>query len=386
MTTSEVELSKVIHVHYGSALKEAERDQSGAHEVFGSSGFVGHHSANLFDYPSIVIGRKGSVGSVTYAPNGGWAIDTAFFVELLTPKTTDLRYLFYALKNAQLAKYTITTSIPGLSRNDIYRTRIFLPDIEEQRRIADILDKADAIRRKRKEAIALTEELLRSAFLEMFGDPVTNPMGWPTASLGDEAEQMKYGTSEKCDANEKIGTPVLRIPNVVGGQVDWNDLKYAALSEKETRDLRLRAGDVLFVRSNGNPAYIARCAVVSDSDERRGALFASYLIRVRLQSGRLSPTYVAAALSAESYRARLTSEARTTAGNYNISTEGLRRLIVPAAPITRQTQFARLVESTRAAIARDGRAFVQAEDLFNSLVARAFSGAMNRAPTETTDA
>ncbi|MDE5118302.1 MAG: restriction endonuclease subunit S, partial [Trichodesmium sp. St2_bin2_1] len=84
----------------------------------------------------------------------------------------NLRFFFYALKNSNLERWTITTSIPGINRDDIYKTKIPLPPIDEQRRIAAILDQADAIRRKRQKAIALTDELLRSTFLEMFGDLV----------------------------------------------------------------------------------------------------------------------------------------------------------------------------------------------------------------------
>jgi type I restriction enzyme S subunit len=244
-----------------------------------------------------------------------------------------------------------------------------VPPLAEQRRIADILDKADAIRRKRNEAIALTEELLRSTFLDMFGDPVTNPKGWPMTTLGDEAVEMKYGTSEKCGPPSPSSLPVLRIPNIVGGVIDWSDLKFAALDDRERTSLTLRSNDILFVRSNGNPDYIGRCAVF-DSD--RTALFASYLIRVRLRDGGLHPSYVRAALSSASYRSRLTAEARTTAGNYNISTEGLRRLRLAVPPLPLQHRF---VEVERVASRTQQRLMEQLADseaLFRSLVQRMF--------------
>ena len=99
------------------------------------------------------------------------------YAEIIKPKKLNLCFFFYALKNSNLERWTITTSIPGINRDDIYKTKIPLPPIDEQRRIAAILDQADAIRRKRQKAIALTDELLRSTFLEMFGDPVINPSG-----------------------------------------------------------------------------------------------------------------------------------------------------------------------------------------------------------------
>ena len=86
------------------------------------------------------------------------------------------------------------------------RLPIPLPVLEDQRRIAEILDKADAIRRKRKEAIALTEELLRSTFLEMFGDPVTNPKGWPVKPLGDLVDIRGGGTPNRARADFFAGS------------------------------------------------------------------------------------------------------------------------------------------------------------------------------------
>lgn len=88
-----------------------------------------------------------------------------------------------------------------------------LPPLPEQRRIADILDKADAIRRKRKEAIALTEELLRSTFLEMFGDPVTNPKGWPVKPLGELVDIIGGGT------------PSRSRPDYFQGEIPWATAK-----------------------------------------------------------------------------------------------------------------------------------------------------------------
>ncbi len=178
-----VMLRDIIKVHYGKALKQNDRNGAGYYHVFGSSGQVGFHDEVICDYPTLVIGRKGSVGEVVWAPKGGWIIDTAYFVERVDEKKIDLRYLFYALKRANLAQRTITTSIPGLNRDDLYDTKIPLPPLAEQKRIAAILDKADAIRRKRQQAIQLADDFLRSVFLDMFGDLVAD--GENKVKLGD---------------------------------------------------------------------------------------------------------------------------------------------------------------------------------------------------------
>src|SRR5690606_10427539 len=149
--------------------------------------------------------RKGSVGEVIWAPKGGWVIDTAFYLERKKRERIDLRYSYYALKKANLASRTITTSIPGLNRDDLYQTKIPLPPLEEQKRIAAILDKAEAIRRKRQQAIKLADDFLRSVFLEMFGDPVTNPKGWEVDLLKNQILSANNGLSRRSAAEENFG-------------------------------------------------------------------------------------------------------------------------------------------------------------------------------------
>jgi len=376
-----VELSKVIRVHYGAALKEADREQSGAHHVYGSSGVVGRHSESLFEYPSIVIGRKGSVGAVTYAPEGGWAIDTAFFVERLDPNASDLRYLFYALKNARLARHTITTSIPGLSRDDIYRTRILLPGIDEQRRIADTLDKAGAIRRKRKEAIALTEELLRSAFLEMFGDPVTNPKGWPTETIDDLCSRGAglvdgpFGSTLKPEHYVPAGVKVVRNWNIYDDRFDFSEFKYVTSAKfEEIRRSEVLPGDVL-ITTKGTVGDVC----VAPDLGGPAVLSASGTVRLRVPPDEsYLPEFVVGQMTTQRYKRYLhTFEAGSAQQYLNLSAIRKMRLIRP--PKEEQFVFrafrARVRESQRDVI----DAHNQTEGLFQSIVARAFSCALEKA-------
>lgn len=90
----------------------------------------------------------------------------------------DTTYLYFYLRTLDFYHLAGKPTVPAIRKSTIEKLKIPLPPLEEQRKIAAILDKADGVRRKRKEAIRLTEELLRSTFLEMFGDPVTNPKGW----------------------------------------------------------------------------------------------------------------------------------------------------------------------------------------------------------------
>lgn len=290
----------------------------------------------------------------------------------------DHRWIYYWLISergrAALASLNNTTSgLRNLSVPRYLEQKLPTPSLEEQRRIAAILDKADAIRRKRQEAIALTEQLLRSTFLEVFGDPVTNPKRWPVSTFGEVLEELRYGTSEKCSDRPDSGTiPVLRIPNIVSGLIDLQDLKYAPLTESERYLIRLRDGDILFVRSNGNPEYIGRCAVFHGQGDYA---FASYLIRGRIREGAgYLVDFAQAVLSFPTFVSQLVREAKTTAGNYNISTAGLRSLRMIHPPQELQEAFLGKTRKITGLVQRYKASLSEADNLFNSLVQRAFSG------------
>jgi type I restriction enzyme S subunit len=285
-------------------------------------------------------------------------------------------FLFHCLRLPRLVSLATARSeganLPRLAPKTLLEFPIPAPPLAEQRRIAAMLDKADAIRRKRRESLWLLDEFLRSAFLEMFGDPVRNEKGWEAASAGEIFAELRYGTSVKC-STERVASalPVLRIPNVIDGAVSWDDLKFAQIDADEVRRLLLSEGDLLFVRTNGNPHYIGRCAVFGGS---RPTLFASYLIRGRLrEEAEYRPAFIKHVVSFPSYRSRLVAQTRTTAGNYNISAEGLRRLSMIHPPLELQDRFLVVDASVRKQHERLDRSLAECEQLFDSLAQQAFA-------------
>ena len=287
------------------------------------------------------------------------------------------RYLVYQLMtdyhNGRLADYYTGTTINHLTGQDLADYEFLLPPLMEQKRIAGILDKADAIRRKRQQAIGLTEQFLRSTFLDMFGDPVTNPKNWRIEVGANVLTGMQYGTSAKCSEIEsKNSLPVLRIPNILGGTISFDNLKYVALEEKERDKLLLNDGDILFVRTNGNPEYIGRCAVYH-ADEN--CLYASYLIRAQVRPDvHYRINFLKDVIEFPTYRHHLVRHARTTAGNYNISTSGLKQLQLFMPPIELQDEYLAIANQLVISTERLERSNSASDSLFNSLVQLAFRG------------
>lgn len=301
-------------------------------------------------------------GWLVLSPKGG-NFDPDFFYHLLGSPV--VYHQFQRLAGGAVVKNLNIELVTGVE--------IPVPPLAEQRRIAAILDKADALRLKARRAIDLTEDLVRSTFLEMFGDPVTNPKGWPLVKGQQLFGDLTYGTNVKCSDIETEGSlPVLRIPNIVGGEVSWDDLKFGVLSPREVDELRLLPGDLVFVRTNGNPDYIARCAVYNSD---RVAMYASYLIRARIgESTNVLPEFIKWQMSLPSYRCRIQRECKTTAGNYNISGTGLRKLPLILPPKSVQEEFLRV--AARVARIREDllSSLYESNICFDGLLQRAFSG------------
>jgi type I restriction enzyme S subunit len=122
----------VLDVKYGKALPEKNR-KNGPYAVYGSNGVVGHHDKQLTAGPTIILGRKGTVGAVHYSLQPCWPIDTTYSIEV--PPELDIRFLYYALSSLGLSEMDTSSAIPGLNREDVFAQTLPLAPGAEQKRI-----------------------------------------------------------------------------------------------------------------------------------------------------------------------------------------------------------------------------------------------------------
>lgn len=181
MKLKKEKFGKIQELKYGKALKSSDR-KPGDFPVYGSNGIIGYHDTPLVNTSGIVLGRKGSFGKVHFVEEPFWPIDTTYYIE--SSKEFDLKYLYYLLNSMQLDRVNLHVAVPGLSRKDVYKRRIFYPeDLTDQKRIARVLSDCEQLIAWRKESIQLLDEYLEATFLEMFGDPVRNEKGFSKKSI-----------------------------------------------------------------------------------------------------------------------------------------------------------------------------------------------------------
>ncbi|WP_335920254.1 restriction endonuclease subunit S [Shewanella algae] len=290
------------------------------------------------------------------------------------PNRANARYVYYALLNKvpEFLRSAVGGAQPNISQGLIKDTKIPLPPLAEQKRIAAILDKADALRRKRQQAIDLADQFLRSVFLDMFGDPVTNPKGWPLESLTDFGQfknGLNYSKSESGHNVYCIGVGDFKAFDRLVG-VDA--LSSIQLDELPDEGYLLEDGDLLFVRSNGNKALVGRCLTVHPNENN--VTFSGFCIRYRpADRDQLNSDYLNYCMRMPSMKNAMLKGGQG-ANIQNISQKTLSSLLIPLPPAELQRKFAHVVQNFRAAQEKAHKAFEKGNDLFNSLSQQAFAG------------
>jgi len=293
----------------------------------------------------------------------------------ITPnkEVIDSRYLHRYLTSDSAIRYfqkiASKTAQPALSLSKIKALEIPLPLLSEQRRIASILDQADELRQKRQQAIEKLNQLLQATFIDMFGDPVSNPKGWEVGCIGDMLESVKYGSSDKATLEGEI--PILRMNNLTySGEMDLRDLKYITKVQADEKYL-VKEGDILFNRTNSKE-LVGKTAVYVGPEPMA---YAGYLVRGRTKEN-FAPEYISAFLNSPWGKEKLQSMCKSIVGMANINAKEFQSIVLPIPPENEQMHFrARVlaIREKKQLLINQSNVF---ETLFKSLQNQAFNGTL----------
>lgn len=338
---------------------------------------IKNSSANLVPKDSILLAMYGATVGRMAMLGIEAATNQAVCSIIPNPNRAYTRYVYYALlsKVPFFLRSAVGGAQPNISQGLIKDTKIPLPSLEEQKRIAAILDKADALRRKRQQAIDLADQFLRSVFLEMFGDPVTNPKGWPEKPLAHGINTIESGWSASGEnspaVKDQLG--VLKISAVTSGFFRPEENKAIEVSNVPAgkKLLKPRAGDLLFSRANTRELVAATAIVNQDYDN---LFLPDKLWRVGTNE-KMLPEFLHFLLKQPRMRDRLTSQATGTSGSMlNISKKKFEATPVIFPSAEEQLRFGEVFRKTRDICASEGQSVEEINLLFSSLSQQAFRG------------
>ena len=246
-----------------------------------------------------------------------------------------------------------------------------LPSLAEQRRVAAILDRAEGLRAKRRQALALLDALVQSIFTDMFGDLDENSRGWPRTCLDDLLLlPLRNGVSPSRGGTLRL--PVLTLSAITGARFADTAAKEGPFSVAPPPSQRVDARDMLICRGNGNLSLVGRAHFPSASLPR--VVFPDTMIAARPDPAHIVPSYLEHVWNSRCVRNQIAAAARTTNGTHKINQQGVGRVQFPVPPVELQAAFAarrQAVEGIRAAAVH---AIDATDRLFSSLQQRAFRG------------
>jgi type I restriction enzyme, S subunit len=297
-------------------------------------------------------------------------------------------FVHYYLLHLYNTGYTVplqraTTGIRNLDFTAYMQTDVPRPPKREQAQIAAVLWKLQCAVEVEENLIASARELKQSAMRQVFTAGVRGeslketdigplPKSWRCVPLEELREFLQYGTSAKCDYGKK-GNPVIRIPNILDGKVDCEDLKWCELSKKEIDSLVLKSGDVLFIRTNGVRERVGTCAVYRGQPEH--SLFASYLIRARLKVDELNPDFFQYFTSTEVGISLLGGRASAAAdGKFNVNTKTIDSILVPLPKPEEQLEIVSILQTIDSKISMHGHKLGTLRELFKTLLHQLITG------------
>jgi type I restriction enzyme S subunit len=292
----------------------------------------------------------------------------------LTPKVDGINvdYVgrFLQSKFKYLREHCTGATIPHISRPILESLQIPLPPLPQQQKIANILDAADALRQKDKALLAKYDELTQSLFLDMFGDPVSNPKGWEIMNLGEITDLVTDGKHGNCSDEPGSGYYFVSAKDIRNNKINYLNSREIPKAEFEEVDKRtnLQPGDLVMINTG---ATIGRMAIASDIPETRRSTFQKSVAVIKVKKDIISSFFL-------QYVFELGLETFANMGSgsaiKNLLLSEMRRFNIILPSLHLQNQFAERVQVIEQQKAIAQKSLEKSEELFNSLLQKAFKG------------
>lgn len=281
------------------------------------------------------------------------------------------RYLYHCMRwmAPYLAELGNGATFKELSKEAIARVKIPVPPMLQQERLATILDLGSELCRKSNSGAEIIRKFRRNAFLDLVGDPLTNPKGWPTSSIGEQLQSIQYGPRFYNQQYSEDGVRIARITDVLeSGDLDFSTMPKMSVSDDGSlENFLLKPGDLIVARSG---ATVGKVAMIYDGDP--ACIAGAYFIRLTFRE-RVKPVLARMTLESESIQMVIREGSRQSA-QQNFSGPGLKRLPLPVPPLDLQRRLEEIEVAARNLSTRERKRVNVSDELFKGLVQKAFRG------------
>ena len=300
------------------------------------------------------------------------AVFASYLIRVRVGTSAEPRFVshFFQTENywAQVAKGARGVAQPGVNATTLKALQIPLPPLAEQRRIAEVLDRAEALRAKRRAALAQLDSLTQSLFLDLFGDPISNPKGFPKHKVSEVVSRLTNGfVGPTRDIYHETGVPYLLARHVKANRLKFDGKTFVseAFNRKHSKSI-LKAGDVLLVQSG----HVGESAVVPPEHEGHNC---HAMIVITPRPELLTGHFLSQLFSTEALR-RAFGGIETGITLAHLNCRDVRELSIPIPPIPLQREFARRVTAVEALKTAQRASLAELDALFATLQHRAFRG------------
>ncbi len=344
--------------------------------VYGANGKIGFYSAYTHEYPTVMITCRGATcGNVHISEPKSYINGNAMALDSINPEVVSIKYLKYCLINRGFQDVISGSAQPQITGQGLSKVQIPLPPLATQKQIAAVLEKADQLRKDCQQMEQELNSLAQSVFIDMFGDPVTNPKGWkvrPLESLIVKGDRINYGVVQPgLFETVDTGVPLIRISDFSKGKISLDKIKFIGTHVDAKYKRSKIIGDEILIACVG--ATIGKTAIVTE--KHKGYNIARAVTRVRVD-GTINRYFLQKYLESDFVQSFFIQETRSV-GQPTLNTSLIAKTPILIPDENTQNLFLKFSEQNDEQIINAINLAEKYELQFNALMQQAFKGKLN---------
>jgi type I restriction enzyme S subunit len=381
MLNQTIPLNEVTRPTQWKTLSTSELKSSG-YPVYGANGIIGFYSEYTHKEPTLMITCRGATcGNLHISKSMSYINGNAMALDDLDTTKFDIQFLYYFLKVRGLNDVITGSAQPQITRQTLSKVNIPLVDLKTQKHIAEVLDRAEALKQKRQQAFALADECLRTTFLTLFGDPITNPKGWPVKEMKSLSTHILSGTTPLGGKANYVanGITFLRSQNVWKRDIRLDDVAYITPeTHSNMAKSSLKNKDILMTKTgrfNTENSSLGRAAMYEGEDDKANINGHVYLIRLNSEVVNEFVLYI---LTTNEYRNHIRNVCVGGIDKRQLNKSHLEEFPIIYPPLELQEKFKTAYEKVEALKAKMQTSQTEIDHLSKSLSQKAFRGELTQ--------